>query len=48
MEVIKIYRELRPLRMTRIVSKASQVLEIPKGKCPFGLKEGDSLILCTN
>jgi uncharacterized membrane protein (UPF0127 family) len=47
-EVIKIYRNLKPWRMTRIVWRASQCLELNGGTIPDNLKEGDSLSICTN
>lgn len=47
-EVIKIYRNLKPWRMTRIVWRASQCLELNAGTIPDDLKEGDSLSICTN
>lgn len=47
-EVIKVYRNLKPWRMTRIVWRASQVLELNAGTVPNDLKEGDSLNICTS
>jgi uncharacterized membrane protein (UPF0127 family) len=47
-KVIKIYKNLKPWRMTRVVWKASQVLELYSGTVPEGLKEGDSITVCTN
>ena len=48
LKVIKIYRGIRPWRMTRLLFGATQVLEIPAGNCPEDLQKGDILELCTN
>ncbi|MFA7612994.1 MAG: DUF192 domain-containing protein [Candidatus Caldatribacteriota bacterium] len=42
-KVIKIIRNLKPWRMTWIYFKASKTLEMPAGKLPMELKEGDIL-----
>ncbi len=42
-EVVKIIRELKPWRMTWIYWKAKKTLELPAGKLPLVLKEGDIL-----
>ena len=41
--VIKIIRNLPPWRMTRIYFSASKTLELPAGKLPQDLIEGDNL-----
>jgi len=41
--VIKIFRNLKPWRMTWIYPKANRVLELPSGKLPPEMKEGDRL-----
>lgn len=47
-KVIRIYRDLKPWRMTTIIWKANQVLELKAGTLPDNVKEGDSLTVCTN
>jgi len=47
-KVIRIYRDLKPWRMTTIIWKANQVLELRAGTLPDNVKEGDSLTVCTN
>ncbi len=42
-EIIKIIRNLNPWRMTWIYFRARKTLELPAGKLPLDLKEGDSL-----
>lgn len=42
-KVIKVIRNLKPWRMTWIYFKASKTLELPAGKLPIGIKEGDVL-----
>lgn len=42
-KVIKVIRDLRPWRMTWIYFKASKTLELPAGKLPLEVKEGDVL-----
>ena len=41
--IVKILRDVRPWRMTWIYFRASQTLELPAGKLPSDLKEGDKL-----
>lgn len=41
--VIKIFRNLRPWRMTWIYPSAQFALELPAGKLPLTVKEGDKL-----
>jgi uncharacterized protein len=41
--VIKILRNVLPWRMTWIYVKANKTLELPAGKLPLDLKEGDQL-----
>lgn len=41
--VVKIIRDLKPWRMTWIYFKARKTLELPAGKLPQDLKEGDLL-----
>ncbi|MGE3610797.1 MAG: DUF192 domain-containing protein [Bacteriovoracaceae bacterium] len=40
-KVVKVIRNLMPWKMTWIYFKASKVLELPAGKMPQDLKEGD-------
>jgi uncharacterized protein len=42
-EVVKIYRNLKPWRFTKMYPSAKLVLEVPAGKVPLELKEGDRL-----
>lgn len=42
-EVVKVIRNLKPWRMTFIYFKANKTLELPAGKLPLGIKEGDFL-----
>lgn len=42
-EAIKIVRNLKPWRVTWIYFKASKTLELPAGKLPLTVKEGDVL-----
>jgi uncharacterized membrane protein (UPF0127 family) len=42
-EVVKIIRDLKPWRMTRIYFKARKTLEVPAGKLPMDIKVGDIL-----
>ena len=42
-EVVKIIRNLKPWRMTWIYFRANKTLELPAGKLPMDLKEGDRL-----
>ena len=42
-EVVKVLRNLKPWRMTWIYFRASKTLELPAGKLPVGVKEGDIL-----
>ncbi|MDH5581460.1 MAG: DUF192 domain-containing protein [Bdellovibrionales bacterium] len=47
--VLKIIRNLRPWRMTRMYFKASQVLELQGGTLSEEIHENDQLeVLCTN
>ena len=41
--VVKIIRNLKPWRLTWIYFRAQKTLELPAGKLPLDLKEGDSL-----
>jgi uncharacterized protein len=41
--VVKIIRDLRPWRQTWIYFRSRKVLEVPAGKLPRELKEGDKL-----
>lgn len=41
--VVKIIRNIRPWRMTWIYFSAKKTLELPAGKLPIDLKEGDIL-----
>jgi uncharacterized membrane protein (UPF0127 family) len=42
-EVVKILRNLKPWRMTLIYFKARKTLELPAGKLPLNIREGDIL-----
>ena len=42
-KVIKIIRDLKPWRMTWIYFRAKKTLELPAGKLPSDVKEGDVL-----
>ena len=42
-KVIKIIRDIKPWRMTWIYFRAHKTLELPSGKLPMDLKEGDIL-----
>jgi uncharacterized membrane protein (UPF0127 family) len=42
-KIVKIIRDLKPWRMTWIYFKASMTLELPAGKLPLDVVEGDSL-----
>lgn len=42
-QVVKIIRNLKPWKMTWIYFKAIKTLELPAGKLPLDLKEGDFL-----
>lgn len=42
-QAVKIIRNLSPWRMTWIYFKAKKTLELPAGKLPESLKEGDQL-----
>lgn len=46
--VVRVYRNLRPWKMTRIVWGATQVLELNSGAAPRELAAGDKLEVCTN
>lgn len=41
--VVKIIRNLKPWRMTWLYFRSHKVLELPSGKLPADLKEGDIL-----
>lgn len=41
--VVKILRDLKPWRMTWVYFRADHVLELPSGKLPLEVKEGDKL-----
>ena len=41
--VVKILRNVKPWRMTWIYFRARKTLELPAGKLPLDLKEGDTL-----
>lgn len=47
-KIKKIYRNLKPWRMTRLVFGATQVLELQSGTVSKDIVEGDILELCTN
>ena len=42
-KVIKIIRDIKPWRMTWIYFRENKTLELPSGKLPMDLKEGDLL-----
>lgn len=42
-QVVKVIRNLSPWRMTWIYFSAKKTLEVPAGKLPSDLKEGDKL-----
>lgn len=42
-QVVKIVRNMRPWRMTWIYWRAKKTLEVPAGKLPMDLAEGDIL-----
>ena len=42
-KIVKIIRDLKPWRMTWIYFYSHKVLELPAGKLPHDLKEGDTL-----
>lgn len=42
-KIIKIIRNLKPWRMTWIYFRASKTLELPAGRLPIEVKEGDVL-----
>jgi len=42
-KIVKIIRNIRPWRMTWIYFRAKKTLELPAGKLPWDLKEGDIL-----
>jgi uncharacterized membrane protein (UPF0127 family) len=49
MKVVKIKRNLRPWRMTRMYLSAHQVLELKGGSLDSRILEGDKLeVICTN
>ncbi len=45
-EIVKIYRFMKPWRMTRMVFKATQVLELKAGALPENVNIGDRVTLC--
>ena len=42
-KIVKIVRGIKPWRMTWIYFRAKKTLELPAGKLPYDLKEGDLL-----
>lgn len=48
LKILKIYRELRPWRMTTMVWRATQVLELNGGAVPKEVIVGDILDICTS
>lgn len=48
LEVVAIYKNIKPWRMTRIIFKASQCLEMKNGTLTDDLRIGDKLELCIN
>lgn len=42
-KIIKIIRNIKPWRMTWIYFKARKTLELPAGKLPLDVKEGDRM-----
>lgn len=48
LEVIEIYRNLKPWRLTRIILKANQCLEMESGTLRNELIIGDKLEICIN
>ena len=47
--IVKIFRHLKPWRVTRIYFKARQVLELMADNLPRDIKVGDQLeVICTN
>lgn len=42
-KIVKIIRNLKPWRMTWIYFRASMTLELPAGKLPMDVVEGESL-----
>ncbi|EQC46829.1 DUF192 domain-containing protein [Bacteriovorax sp. Seq25_V] len=47
-KVVRVYRNIKPWRMTRIVFGATQVIEFEAGKLKGDLKVGEELELCIN
>ena len=43
--IIKIIRDMKPWRMTWIYFRANKTLELPAGKFPADLREGDLLVV---
>lgn len=43
--IVKIIRNLKPWRMTWIYFRANKTLELPAGKFPVELQEGDYLVV---
>jgi uncharacterized membrane protein (UPF0127 family) len=43
LKVIKVYRNLKPWRMTRIYFTASKVIELPAGSLPDEIQSGDQI-----
>ncbi len=46
--IIKIYRSIKPWRMTRMVWKARHALELMSGTVPENVEAGDRLEICTS
>ena len=45
--IVKLYRELRPWKITPLIWKAQKVIEFPGGKIPQDIAEGDELeVIC--
>lgn len=45
-KIVKILRNVKPWRATKIYAKVSKVLEVPAGCFPLELTEGDFLEIC--
>lgn len=44
-KIIKIIRDMKPWRLTWFYFRAKKTLELPAGKFPVELKEGDQLVV---
>ena len=42
-EIVKIYKNFKPWRLTPIIWGASRVLELPEGRLPENIQKGDEL-----